>query len=186
MGIYNKDTYRHYIMSDSLSEFSEKYSWYKKFDDKRIYELSAEKKVLASLIWMKDIGTLAEGSSADGKWTFKRTGFFKPSITVRKLNDEQNYATLRFNWTNESELLLPNGKKYFWKNLNLWRGEWGFVSEKNNIVLQTVPNYNKRGADGFVYYNHKSIPKEDLYLLILISWYIIVSYSEEETISAHK
>lgn len=173
-------------MSNSLSEFSEKFSWYKKFGDKRIFELSEGKKVIASLIWMKELGTLAEGSSADGKWTFKRTGFFKPSVTIRKLNDEKNYTTLKFNWTNESELLLPNGRKYFWTNLNLWRGEWGFVDDKENIILQTVPNYNKRGADGFVYFNHKSIPKEDLYLLILLSWYIIVSYSEEETISSYK
>lgn len=173
-------------MSDSLSEFSEKFSWYKKFEDKRIYELSAEKKVIASLIWTKNYGTLAEACSAEGKWTFKRTGFFKPIVTVRKLNDDVNYGSLKFSWTNESELLLANGKKYFWKNLNLWRGEWGFVDEKNNIVLQTVPNYNKRGADGFVYFNYKSIPKEDLYLLILLSWYIIVSYSEEETVSAQK
>ena len=173
-------------MSDSLSEFSVKFSWYKKFDDKRIYELSEDKKVIASLFWMKDVGTLAEGSSVEGKWTFKRTGFFKPIVTVRKLNEEKNYATLKFSWTGESELSLSNGKKYFLKNLNIWRGEWGFVDEKENIILQTVPNYNKRGADGFVYLNYKNIPKEDLYLLILLNWYIIVSYSEEETVLSRK
>lgn len=173
-------------MSDSLSEFSEKFSWYKKIADKRIYELSADRKVIASLIWTKDNGTLAEGSSAEGKWTFKRSGFFRPVVTIRKLNDEKNFATLKFSWTGESELTLSNGKKYFLRNLNLWRGEWGFVDEKNNIILQTVPNYNKRGADGFVYFNYKSVPKEELYLLILLNWYIIVSYSEEETILSAK
>ncbi|HRE41397.1 MAG TPA: hypothetical protein PLG90_08670 [Ignavibacteria bacterium] len=169
-------------MKKEISEFSEKLSWYKNSSGKRIYELKDDKKVFATIIWLKDTGTLAEASSQFGKWTFKRAGFFKPYITIRKSNEPFDFGVLKFSWTNDSELQLKNGKKFYFSNTNLWRQEYGFKDINRNLILRTVPNYNKRGSDGFTYYNENSLPSDELFLLITLSWYIISSHADDENI----
>lgn len=170
-------------MKNEISEFSEKLSWYKNNSGKRIYELKDDKKVFSTIIWLKETGTLAEASCQYGKWTFKRAGFFKPVITIRKFNEPFDIGHLNFSWTNDSELILKNGHKYYFSNTNLWRQEYGFKDINKKLILRTIPNFNKRGSDGFAYFNEKEIPSDELYLLLNLSWYIISSYSDDESIT---
>ena len=47
------------------------------------YELRGDDQVVATLEWEKLIGSLATARTADGAWTFKRSGFLTPMVTVR-------------------------------------------------------------------------------------------------------
>ena len=54
----------------------------------RQYALCAGDKVVATLRWQKPFGSLALAELAGGVWTFKRSGFLSPKVTVRvRLND---------------------------------------------------------------------------------------------------
>ena len=48
------------------------------------YELRAGEDLVATLEFRNSFGSLATGASADGRWTFKRQGFFRPVVTVRQ------------------------------------------------------------------------------------------------------
>ena len=47
------------------------------------YELRAGDEVVAALRWHKACGSLADATTEDRHWTFKRTGFWHPRVTVR-------------------------------------------------------------------------------------------------------
>ena len=144
------------------------------------YYLSFENDKLAKLSWANKAGTLATGKMKYGEWSFKRTGFFRPYITIRRSNEKQNIGVVKFNFTNNSVLKFSTGETFYWRNLNAWRGEWGFLDNDKNLVLRVVPNFNKKGADGFVYIESLEEVNETAAILLLVSWYIVISYFTEE------
>lgn len=144
------------------------------------YYLSNENDKIAKLSWASKSGTLATGKMKSGEWSFKRTGFFRPHITIRRSNSKQNIGVIKFNFTNNSVLKFLSGEIFYWRNLNAWRGEWGFLDENENLILRVVPNFNKKGADGFVYIESLEEVNEIAEILLLVSWYTVISYFTEE------
>ena len=59
------------------------------------YELRDGETLAATLRFRSSFGSLATAESADGRWTFKRVGFWHPVITVRASNEEATLATFR-------------------------------------------------------------------------------------------
>ena len=49
---------------------------------KQEYALRAGDEVLATLRWQKPFGSLALAKTAEGGWTFKRSGFWQPRVTA--------------------------------------------------------------------------------------------------------
>ena len=62
---------------------------------RRSYQLSAGDDLVATLDWATSTGSLATGEAADGNWTFKRVGFFRPSVTVRDRGGPHDLAVMR-------------------------------------------------------------------------------------------
>ena len=60
---------------------------------RRAYQLLSRGQEIASLRFEKTCGSLATGTQDQDRWTFKRTGFFAPRITVRtNSSDAINYT----------------------------------------------------------------------------------------------
>lgn len=153
--------------------------WNSNSKPKQFYLMNENDK-LAKLSWTSKSGTLATGKMKFGEWSFKRTGFFRPLITIRRSNEKQNIGVLKFNFSNNSVLKFSTGETFYWRNLNPWRGEWGFLDKELNLVLRIIPNFNKKGADGFVYIESIEEVNETTAVMILVSWYIVISYFTEE------
>ena len=79
---------------------------------KREYELHAGDEVVATLRWQKTFGSLALAEAADGTWTFKRSGFLRPKITVRVPGSETEVAVFKPAWGGEGTLRLSAGRCY--------------------------------------------------------------------------
>jgi hypothetical protein len=101
----------------------------------REFELKSGDLVFATLKWEKLFGSLATAATAEGAWTFKRVGFFKPSITIRALGSEQNVAVFSPGWTGAGTLEFANGLKLKWTNRDFWHSIWGFLDETGEDVL---------------------------------------------------
>jgi hypothetical protein len=56
------------------------------------YELRVGDDVAATLRFRSGFGSMAAGESADGRWTFKRVGFWHPQVTVRAHGAETDNA----------------------------------------------------------------------------------------------
>lgn len=146
---------------------------------KREYELRAGDDVVAFLRWEKAFGSLAAAESADGKWTFKRSGFLTPKVTVRIAGSESEVAVLRPTWRGEGTLECTNGYRYRWLNISFWRSEWAFINEAGQTLVRFKPQFAffREGAEVKVEPGAVSIP--DLSLLTLLGWYLMVLMSED-------
>jgi hypothetical protein len=146
---------------------------------KREYELRAGDEALATLRWQKTFGSLAVAASADGAWTFKRSGFLSPKVTVRRPGAEAEVAVLKPGWRGEGTLELAAGRRYQWRNTSFWRSEWAFTDEAGEPLVQFTPEFAffKQAAEVKVETRAGSIP--DLSLLTLLGWYLMVLMSED-------
>ena len=72
--------------------FATRPSWSESNVMKRAFELREGNRLHGTLQFAKSWGSLATASLAGGEWTFKRTGYFRPRVTVRRQGQEADLA----------------------------------------------------------------------------------------------
>src|SRR5262245_37270197 len=80
------------------------------------FELRAgpEEWVVATLRWQKVFGTLALAETPEGRWTFKRSGFWRPHITVRVADTDHDSAVFEPGWSGGGTLTVTGGPTFRW------------------------------------------------------------------------
>lgn len=149
---------------------------------KSIYELRAEDEVLATLRWEQKNRVVAE--SAEGTWTFQRTGIFRQTVTVRTPGSEAEIAVLRPNWKGEGALEGPAGRRYLWKKISFWSYNWMFTAETGAplLRLKTKPYLFRSAADLEIDYSAVSL--SDLSLLAALGWYLMLLAAQDASTAA--
>lgn len=148
----------------------------------RSYQLSAGDDLVATLDWATSMGSLATGTAADGVWTFKRAGFFRPVITVRAQDNDRNLAALRRARRNESILEFADGLRFVWSPTRLRRRQMGFFDSSGAPVIsfQRRSKRFKQYADVEIAEGGRNL--RQLSLLALLGWYRIkLEIDDEET-----
>src|ERR1035441_5308392 len=64
----------------------------------RFYQLTDNGREIATLRFESSCGSLATGECGQARWTFKRTGFLSPKISVREAGSETNIALFTPGW----------------------------------------------------------------------------------------
>jgi len=152
--------------------------WTQPSSFKREFELRAGEDVLATLRWQKTFGSLALAESPGGAWTFKRSGFLTPTVSVRAQGSESTVAVLKPGWRGEGTLQFSDGRRYQWVIAGFWRPQWTFAGEGGGPLIhfkydlaflqQTMEVEIEPGAGSL----------KDLPLLATLGWYLIVLMSE--------
>ena len=89
------------------------------------FELRAGEETLATLRWQKAFGSLALAEAADGRWTFKRAGFWQPRVTVRAAGSDVDIAVFKpEGWSGGGALTTERGSTFRWAGKGLWRSQW--------------------------------------------------------------
>jgi hypothetical protein len=145
----------------------------------REYELRAGDEVLATLRWQKTFGSLALAEAADGTWTFKRSGFLRPKVTVRAPGSEAEVAVFKPSWGGEGTLRFSEGRGYQWVNTSFWRSEWAFTNEAGEPLIHFKPEvaFFKQAAE--VKVEPRAVTASDLPLLTVLGWYLMLLLSED-------
>ena len=105
---------------------------------RKYYEIKSGEELYGSLEVMNNSGTLARIETNQGVFTVKRSGFFKPYITLRKeksVSDE----TLAYLDVQGNTILSLDGNHYNFRLINLWKNQWGWTNEKNQVILRYKP-----------------------------------------------
>ncbi len=85
------------------------------------YELRAGDEVLATLEWENAWGgTLAAARTAEGEWTFKRSGFWRPRIGVRPVGSDRDVATFVPDWMGNGILTVEGERTFRWVGKGFW------------------------------------------------------------------
>jgi hypothetical protein len=145
----------------------------------REFELHAGDEVVGTLRWQKTFGSLALAEAADGAWTFKRSGFLRPRVTVRLPGSEPEVAVLEPGWRGEGSLVCSDGRWHRWQNISFWRSEWAFADDVGETLVHFAPEFAFLGHAAEVKFGPRAASVPDLSLLTLLGWYLMVLMSQD-------
>jgi hypothetical protein len=141
----------------------------------RDYRLLAGQEPVASLRWDNTGGQEAIAETADGAWSFRRSGLLRPTIRVQTRDGASDAATMTIEWTG-GLLKLQNGTEYRWGAANFWRTEWAFAKAGESATVHFRPEGKKveLGAD--------AAAREETPLLLVTGWYLLVLMLDDAAI----
>ena len=155
----------------------------------RFHELRLDGALFATLRWKKMFGSLAVAEYHEGNYTFKRAGFLRPYITIRREKANHNLAILRFISGSiirnamlglAGTLEFETGERFAFNRLSFWKSRWAFYDENGNLLV-TLDRRVKGKPSGTVTVNRDFVHLPYLHILVVVGWYaIIMDYEEEE------
>jgi hypothetical protein len=150
---------------------------------KREFELRSGEEILATLRWSKGWwSTLAEAAFAGEEWTFKRSGFWKPTVTARRPGSETDLATFKPGWTGAGVLTLAGGATYRWDNEGHWGTAFVWKDPVGNPLVRVLHRMMKNQGEVEISPSASALP--DLPFLVVFGWYLAVSLVEERSAAA--
>jgi len=156
------------------------YTWSRPEPNRRRYELLDGESKLAELAWADD-DTTAAASSEGQRWTFTRTGFQSPILTIR--NDAEASDLARFEpHTGGGGVLLLDSLEVEWKP-NLWRGQWSWKTLGGSDLLVFKRNFSSGNREGEMRVQKEALGFSQTLLLALFGWYMVILVAEESAIA---
>lgn len=178
-------------MESLKNAFDKNLTWIQPKAMLQYFELRSHNDLYGSVNFPKAIGSLAEAEASDGKWTFKRVGFFNTKITVRKHGEEKDIAVFKPNlMATSGTLQFDNGKIFHWSTSNFWASKFEINDSNNETIVafksgvedQKLTDWFKTQAR--VEISKEKINVEELSILILIGWYLIIVLQMDSSTSA--
>jgi hypothetical protein len=166
----------------SLKEAGQEHlSWMQPKTTHQLFELRLKDDLFGTLVFPKSVGSLAQAETSEGRWTFKRVGFFSTRITVRKSGEENDIAAFKPNLMVTSGVLeFSNGNKYQWHSANFWETKFEFKDANGEIVVTfrsgvedpKLKDWFKTQARVEIAEHKNNLP--ELSIMILLGWYLII------------
>ena len=151
------------------------------------HELRSGSDVLGTLRWEKRF-SLTVAEAAEGKWTFKRAGFFYPKVTVRKAGSDTDLATytpVGVQWPGMSAghtIEFTDGRKFLWSSADAFSPEWTFKSASGEALIQIKPGADKKSSEVLLTRTGLALPEASL--LILLGSYVMLLVASERAVGA--
>ena len=164
--------------------------WVQQKTMQKSFELLTGERVIGTLQFHHALSTRAEVQTSFQCWSFKRTGFPKTRISIRKSNGEQDFAIFSPYLFGNGVLQIENGHSFNWAPLNFWRTQWMFYEAGDLPILQFLSGSRKsKLSDLFktqaeVEIMDASISNEQLCLLVPLGFYLFVLHSNDTAIAA--
>lgn len=154
---------------------------------KNIFELRSGDDQYAEIEFPKWYGSLANAIAVEGRWTFKRVGFFNPHVTVRTEGSDQDLVIFRPKWTGtEGTAQFTGGAAYVWKTANFWATEYVWLNANGDPLVVYKQGVEASWlADIFKTQARVEIQPaaeglRELSLLVMLGWYLIVLKQQDD------
>ena len=145
----------------------------------RSYILEAEGLEAGRLAFSRVGGSLAQGATLHGEWTFKREGFLHPRITVRKTGEVSNCGALTLAANGNGKLALGGGEEFDFITSGWLQSHWSF-----NRGLAEIVRFSRDGSSADVEVINPTVTEETLSLLVLLGWYAPLLAADEAAVIA--
>jgi hypothetical protein len=147
---------------------------------KASYELQLNSKIIGTIIFPKAMGTLAEVRLFEEEWTFKRTGFWKPLISVRKKGEDKDFILVSFSggWNRGISFTTADGILYEMVSKGFWNPKWYWMRHDRQLIEYDVRFGAKKYADARIIYKDELTP-----LMLLVGSYAIIMMGMEDSTS---
>lgn len=148
----------------------------------REYQLRGDGRVLAVLKLDDLFDSPMTGEIGTRSWTFRRTGLVGISVRVYAEWDGAECATLVQSDEGEYTVSFPDGQSLRWKRTNNQRRqEWGFFDSDGTALIVFVPMVADSGFQARVKVSSAGHALSNLYLLMLLGGYVLVSRYRDDT-----
>jgi hypothetical protein len=148
---------------------------------KHEFELQDGGERVATLDFRSSFGSFATACTAEGSWTFKRVGFWKPNLTIRTANTDTQIAVFHNNtWKAGGSLEMADGRRYR-ASSNLWMTTYDFKNEKEEVLVRFT---RIRGVVHFsckVEIEPAGAKLTELPWLVAFGWYLVVKMQDESS-----
>ncbi|CAG0926901.1 hypothetical protein TFLX_00253 [Thermoflexales bacterium] len=104
------------------------------------FELHADGQLAATLRFRSEFGTFATAESADGCWTFKRTGFWHPQVSVRVCGAEENLAFFKPHTWRDGGTLELSGERQLLASTNFWQTDYQIKTAGDVPLIRFKPS----------------------------------------------
>lgn len=138
----------------------------------------------ATLQFRSSFGSFATAESGDGRWTFKRVGFWQTRATVRAEGSEREIASFRnATWRNGGSLELPDGRRFLASN-NFWMTKFELTTAEDEplVIYRKVAGVLHMSAD--VVIPPPAAAVAEMPWLVAFGWYLAVMAHCESSASA--
>ena len=147
---------------------------------KMAYDLRAGDEVVATLEFRNSFGSFATGASADGRWTFKRQGFFRPTVTVRVEGSETDLAVFKDRtWTGGGTIEFPDGR-HLLVSTNFWHTRYEIVTDTESPLVSFRRTAGVFHLSSAMTIHPAAADLPDLAWLGILGWYLkILMYRDQ-------
>jgi len=105
---------------------------------KKYLEIKVNNEIHSKVELLHGDGTLARITIEQGVFTVKRCGFFRPYVTVRRENFDENEAIACIDMKDCVRLSIGS-EIYLFKMINLWKNQWVWLTNKNQVIMRYKP-----------------------------------------------
>ena len=142
------------------------------------YDLRLGEQRLATLKFRSMWGTFATGETAEGRWTFKRVGFFQNRVTIRTPSSDAEVGVFVNDWKMGGTLTLPDGRKYR-GNTNFWMTTFAFTNEAGEPLVSYRRMGGMTSLSAVVEIEPAGAALRELPWLMLLGWYVAVMLHQD-------
>lgn len=143
---------------------------------KRNYELRLGETLYATLVWQRSWRGVAELTTANGRWTFQRRGFWRPRIVVTDSASGAESATFARKWSGGA-LIFDPGRVYTFRRQGAFNPEWRWLTPQG----ATAMGLRARGFGGKarVVVEPSGADAPVASILAGLGWYLLILMNDE-------
>jgi hypothetical protein len=138
----------------------------------RYHELTVDGEITGTLRFAKCAGTLAVAEYGGRRWTFKRSGFWSPRVSVREEGSAVDSAVFTPKWKGGGEIVFQSGRRFILKSISFWGGEWSFENESGAEVISAHGPHGLAHSQGEVSVGLGAATLPETPVLLLVIWYL--------------
>jgi hypothetical protein len=138
----------------------------------RDFELMSGEDLVARLYWPKWLSDYAVAECGDGRWGLDRVGFFRDRGVAMDVSTKIEVASVTFNWVGDSEIALPNDRRYQLFKTGILSNNWTLADENEDTIFEMKEGMRWFKHDAQIDLQVGAIMMPDLPLLLMLSWYL--------------
>ncbi|MBI3005797.1 MAG: hypothetical protein HYY49_10345 [Ignavibacteriales bacterium] len=138
---------------------------------RRSYELRSADILVAKLEWLKFFGMAARGESAEGAWIFDKSGIWKPTIAVRKLEEETPIIAFVEKWFGKKQPIVLAGGETLTLQSDLFAWKSSLVTDTGEPLL-VVKRHGLFSSMYDVELRRRGASYQEFPWLVLLTWYL--------------
>ncbi len=143
------------------------------------FELRDGEDTMGRLVWDRQRRSVACAECTSGRWTFRRSGFIYPRVTVREAGSSRDCAVFTPRWRGDGALEMTEEYVYHFRPADFWWTRASFFGPRVEKLVGLEVLASGRGSDAQttigrlrVFAPGRACPH--LPLLSLVGWFLVM------------